>query len=231
MSQLLGKVAALYRYPVKSMIGETLDEAQIGWHGVDGDRRYAFLREGDPSGFPWLTAGRLDMLLKHAVEREGEHVFVRTPAGARYGIHDPALAAELSAAFGKPVRAVHLGSGVFDEAPISLMSQQSLESLGDAVGMPPLDPRRFRPNVLIDAHSGGYPEDQWVGRSISIGAARIRVALRDVRCGMVNMDPDTLERTPAVLKTIAAQRETCLGVYAYVEQPGLIRAGDPIMFY
>jgi uncharacterized protein len=231
MNQHLGTVAALYRYPVKSMIGETLDEAQIGWHGVDGDRRYAFLREGDPSGFPWLTAGRLDTLLRHAVERDGDQVFVRTPAGQRYAIHDPALAAELSAAFGKPVRAVHLGSGIFDEAPISLMSKQSLESLGEATGMPPLDPRRFRPNLLIDAISGGYPEDHWVGRSLAIGGARIRIALRDVRCGMVNMDPDTLAKTPAVLKTIATQRETCLGVYAYVEQPGLVRVGDPIMFY
>ena len=51
----IGTVKALFRHPVKSMRGEELDAATIGWHGVDGDRRYAFVKSDSPSGFPWLT--------------------------------------------------------------------------------------------------------------------------------------------------------------------------------
>jgi hypothetical protein len=224
----IGTVTAMYRYPVKSMAGESLDEASVGWHGIDGDRRYAFLRDDDTSHFPWLTANHLKTLLKHIPERDGDRFWVRTPNGARYEIFDRALAAEIGAAFGKPVRMVRYGSGIFDEAPISLLSRQSLASLADEAGTAPLDPRRFRPNLLVDADGGGYPEDLWVGRALIIGAARIRIALRDVRCAMVNMDPDTLTKSSAVLKTIGAQRDTCLGVYAHVEQPGLVRIGDRI---
>ena len=59
----LGRISAIFRYPVKSMAGELLDVAKLGWHGIEGDRRFAFRRATDTSGFPWLTAGKLPELL------------------------------------------------------------------------------------------------------------------------------------------------------------------------
>ena len=53
---VVGRVVALWRYPVKSMAGEELDGAEVSWHGLAGDRRWAFIRDGQArSGFPWLT--------------------------------------------------------------------------------------------------------------------------------------------------------------------------------
>ncbi|MBI4624967.1 MAG: MOSC N-terminal beta barrel domain-containing protein [Verrucomicrobia bacterium] len=55
----IGQVEAIFRYPVKSMGGERLEVAQLGWHGLEGDRRRAFRRIDDRSGFPWLTASKV----------------------------------------------------------------------------------------------------------------------------------------------------------------------------
>src|SRR6185312_1671951 len=59
----LGRISAIFRYPVKSMAGESLDVARLGWHGLEGDRRFAFRRLTDKSEFPWLSASKLPELL------------------------------------------------------------------------------------------------------------------------------------------------------------------------
>src|SRR5437016_6273642 len=59
----IGHVEAIFRYPVKSMSGERLEAARMGWHGLEDDRRLAFRRIDDRSGFPWLTASKLPDLL------------------------------------------------------------------------------------------------------------------------------------------------------------------------
>ena len=83
----IGQVEALFRYPVKSMGGEPLEAAGLGWHGLEGDRRLAFRRLDDRSGFPWLTAGKLPGLLLFSPRRReaasGElPSHIRTPDGA-----------------------------------------------------------------------------------------------------------------------------------------------------
>jgi uncharacterized protein YcbX len=67
----VGEVEALFRYPVKSMAGEVLEEVALGWHGLDGDRRLAFRKVGDRGGFPWLTATKLPELLQFTPVRRG----------------------------------------------------------------------------------------------------------------------------------------------------------------
>src|SRR5882724_11008495 len=84
----IGRVEAIFRYPVKSMGGERLATAELGWHGIEGDRRLAFRRLQDRSGFPWLSASKLPGLLLFAPQRgaggaEGDlPTHVRTPDGA-----------------------------------------------------------------------------------------------------------------------------------------------------
>ena len=72
MAIKIGEVEAIFRYPVKSMSGERLEVAELGWHGLDGDRRLAFRRMDDRSGFPWLSASRLPELLLYAPQRRDD---------------------------------------------------------------------------------------------------------------------------------------------------------------
>jgi uncharacterized protein len=89
---------------------------------------------------------------------------------------------------------------------------------------------RFRPNLLIDAHGdGAFPEDDWTGCTLRIGDALVRVDARDQRCVVVNVDPATAARDPIVLRTVARQRRTRLGVYGTTARPGRLAVGDPVV--
>jgi uncharacterized protein len=226
-----GRVAAIWRYPVKSMASEALESVEVSWHGLAGDRRWAFVQDGlERSGFPWLTIReRSDMWqfrpsFADPSRPDSSRTLVRTPDGRELDVVDPALAAEL----GSGVRVIKQNRGVFDVSPLSLTTTQSVAAIGELVGAE-LEPRRFRPNLLVEA-AGDEPfaEDQWVGSVLEIGSGRIRVDLRDERCVMVNVDPSTTERDAAVLKAIARERDACLGVYGSTVAPGRIAVGDPV---
>jgi uncharacterized protein YcbX len=225
----VGTVAELWRYPVKSMAGEHLEQAEISWHGVAGDRRWAFVRPGlERSSFPWLTIrerpemARFTPAFGDPARPEGSPTIVRTPEGEELDVADPQLAARL----GDGVRVIKQNRGIPDIAPLSLMSTATIAGLARLVDAR-LDVRRFRPNVLVEA-SGEFPEDAWVGRVLRIGDARMRVDQRDQRCVMINVDPDTTQRDAAVLKAVARERDSCLGVYGTTVQPGRVAVGDPV---
>lgn len=228
----VGRVAALWRYPVKSMAGEVLEAGDVSWHGLAGDRRWAFIRDGlVRSGFPWLTIReRPDMghYRPRFVEPERPDespTVVRTPSGRELDVVDPALAAEL----GPGVQVIKQHQGVFDTMPLALITTGTVAGLGALVGAE-LDVQRFRPNLLIETADGdGFPEDTWVGLVLRIGGLRMRVDQRDQRCVMVNVDPVTTERDPAILRAIARERQACLGVYGSTVQPGRAAAGDPVV--
>jgi len=227
---MVGRVAALWRYPVKSMAAEQLDGAEVSWHGLAGDRRWAFIREEQVrSSFPWLTI-RERPELAHYRPRFAEPdrpnaspTLVRTPGGAELDVADPALAAEL----GPGVRVIKQNRGVFDTMPLSLLTMQTLAGLGRLADTD-LAPGRFRPNLLVDASGRDFPEDTWVGRVLRIGGLRMRVDQRDRRCVMVTIDPVTLRRNPAILRAIARERDGWLGVYGSTVEPGRVAVGDPV---
>lgn len=219
----VGRVVALWRYPVKSMGYEALEGVEVSWHGLAGDRRWAFIRDGMVrSGFPWLTMRELPELA-HYLPRYASPTLVRTPSGAEFDVADPALAAEL----GPGVRVIKQDRGIFDTFPLSLMTIQTVASIAHLAGAT-LGPERFRPNLLVDAFGGDFPEDGWVGRVLRIGGLRMRVDKRDGRCVMVNIDPVTLEKNPAVLRAIARERGNQLGVYGTTVEPGRVTVGDPV---
>jgi MOSC domain-containing protein len=227
---VVGRVVALWRYPVKSMAAEELDGTEVSWHGLAGDRRWAFIRDGQVrSGFPWLTMRERPELARYRpffAERarpNASPTLVRTPSGAELDVADPALAAEL----GPGVRVIKQDRGIFDTMPLSLLSTQTLAGLGRLAGTG-LAATRFRPNLLIDAGGPGFPEDAWVGQVLRIGGLRMRVDQRDKRCVMVTIDPVTLHRNPAVLRAIARERDNQLGVYGSAVQPGRVAVGDPV---
>ena len=228
---VIGRVVALWRYPVKSMAAEPLDHVEASWQGFAGDRRWAFIRAGQVrSGFPWLTIRERPEMARYRPRfaepgrPDASATLVRTPAGAELDAADPALAAEL----GPGVRVIKQDRGIFDTMPLSLLTTQTLAGLGRLAGAE-LDAGRFRPNILVDAAAGpDFPEDRWVGRVLRAGGLRMRVDQRDKRCVMVTIDPVTLERNPAVLRAIARERDARLGVYGSAVEPGRIAVGDPV---
>src|SRR5262245_22602059 len=165
----IGHVEALFRYPVKSMSGEPLEAAELGWHGLDGDRRLAFRRIDDRSGFPWLTASKLPELIRFAPRQRGPALsgdlptHVRTPEGVELELFGPELAADVGRRHGSPVEMMHLNRGIFDEASISVITSTTVGEIGRLASQQP-DVRRFRPNILIaSVRSVPFEEDAWVG--------------------------------------------------------------------
>jgi uncharacterized protein YcbX len=229
--ELLGRVVALFRYPVKSMAGESLEEVEVGWNGLIGDRRWAFVRGGlVRSGFPWLTIRESPRMWHYQprfadeTDPEKSMTLVRTPDGDDFEIVDPALAQQL----GHDSHVIKQSRGIFDDMPLSLITTQTIASLEARVGTD-LEPRRFRPNLVIESANGGdAPENEWIGEVLQIGEMQMRVDQRDKRCVMINVDPVTTEKNPLVLRTVAQEQDKCLGVYGTIVRPGLITVGSPV---
>jgi uncharacterized protein YcbX len=233
----IGELKALFRYPVKSMSGEALKAAELGWHGLDGDRRLALRRIDDRSGFPWLTATKLPELILFAPVRraaEGLPTHVRTPEGEELALFSQQLAAEVSRRHGSPVEMTHLNRGIFDEASISVITSATVDGMSELVGHH-LDVRRFRPNILVSSlRSDPFEEDSWVRGLLSFGegdeAATIGITNRDERCAMVNFDPDSARPAPEVLKAVVRERDNKAGVYGTVIRRGRLAVGQPVFF-
>ena len=148
---------------------------------------------------------------------------VRTPAGAELDVVDPALAAEL----GDGVRVIKQDRGVFDTMPLSLITTQTIAALGELVGRE-LDARRFRPNLLVAAADGAPSGGAWVGAVLRIGGMRMRVDQRDERCVIVNVDPVTTERDPAILRALARERRVVPRRLRLDGRAGRVAVGDPV---
>lgn len=235
----VGEIETLFRYPVKSMRGEPVQAADLGWHGLAGDRRLAFRRLDDRGGFPWLTATRLPELILYAPERQtpppGESLptHVRTPEGAALPLFGSELAAHIGGLVGAPVEMMHLDRGIFDEACLSVISSATVREVSRLAEQQP-EVRRFRPNVLLAPRRPlPFEEDEWVGGVLSFGGsegAAIGVTNRDERCAMVNLDPDSARPDALVLKQIVRLRDNKAGVYGSVIRRGRLAVGQPVFF-
>jgi uncharacterized protein YcbX len=244
----VGRISAIFRYPVKSMAGQLLDVARLGWHGIDGDRRFAFRRLADKSEFPWLSASKLPELLLykpfgHDSNDNGKNgglpTHVQTPDGKEYELLSDELRQEVSSRYGSDLELMNLKHGIFDEGCISVISLGTVHSIAreSGRGVDLCDLRRFRPNVVIEtAGAEPFAEDSWVGRTLIFGermfgensAAAVSVTMRDERCVMVNFDPDTAERDSAVMKTVVRLNENYAGVYGTVIRAGELRVGQVV---
>ncbi|MFL6604821.1 MAG: MOSC domain-containing protein [Steroidobacteraceae bacterium] len=229
----IGRVVGLWRYPVKSMAAEPLTEVDVSWHGLAGDRRWAFIRNGvTQSGFPWLTLReRNDMSYYRPSfvdpsQPDKSSTIVRTPSGVVFDVTDPALGGEI---WPQGARVMKHNCGVFDTFPLSLITTQTIARLSDMVGAR-LDVQRFRPNILVEAtEQASFPEDSWVGCVLRIGGMRMRVDKRDGRCVVITIDPVTTERNPLILRAVARDRQGCLGVYGSTVEPGRAAVNDLVL--
>ncbi|HEV8139975.1 MAG TPA: MOSC domain-containing protein [Pyrinomonadaceae bacterium] len=237
----VGYVREITHYPVKSMAGIAAESAILGWHGVAGDRRFAFRRIGADNGFPWLSASKLpELLLYQPVgldESTGEPLptHVRTPTGSRLELHSAELISDIAGRLGNAVELMQLKHGIFDEAPISVISQSTITCIGREAGLEgELDRRRFRANILVETGSAEpFLEDNWVGGTLVFGDSEVagpavHVTMPDVRCVMINLDPDTAAKDARLMKTVVKLNQNNAGVYATVVRTGVISVGNPV---
>ncbi|HVD95810.1 MAG TPA: MOSC domain-containing protein [Candidatus Limnocylindria bacterium] len=255
---IIGKVDSLWRYPVKSMRGEELDEAFAGFSGVYGDRVFAFRSSASPEGFPYFTARQQQKLLQYRprfrypdkaarpinlteAEKMGANplsadpselvVDVQTPDGKALAIDDPALIEMLQGDVDQKHQLTLMRSerAMTDCRPFSMFSLQSARQLAEETGTP-MDKRRFRANVYVDLTSAqGFAENEFVGRSLRIGPKVVVAILeRDARCMMITLDPDTGEKSPVILKKVAQAHDGMAGVYGAVMVEGMLHKGDSV---
>jgi len=234
----IGQVEAIFRYPVKSMGGERLEAAELGWHGIEGDRRLAFRRLNNRSGMPWLTASKLPELVRFAAQRHGDGApgdlptHIRMPEGAEMAVFGEELAAEVGRRYGAPVEMMQLNHGIFDEASISVISSETVREVARLAAVDP-DVRRFRPNVVIRSlRSVPFEEDEWLGGVLSFGegddAPAVTVTMRDVRCAMLNLDPDSARPAPEVMKAVVRANQNNAGIYGSVTRIGRLAVGQTV---
>jgi len=255
---LIGTVESLWRYPVKSMRGEELDEMFAGYAGVYGDRVFAFTSSLSPKGFPFFTGRDQRQMIRYRArfrnpekaarpinlaeaESSGANpisanaselmIEVETPDGKTIAIDDPALIDNLRVNIdGKhELKLLRSDKAITDCRPLSIFAVQSAKKLGEETGVK-VDKRRFRANVYLDlTSSDGFAENQFVGKTLRIGSkVVVSVLERDPRCMMITLDPDTAEKTPAILKQVAQAHEGMAGVYGAVLVQGMIRKGDSV---
>ena len=206
-------VAELWRYPVKSLAGERLDEAEISADGIPGDR---LVQVYDAEGriVTSRTTPRL-LGLKGSLSPMGETLV----NGHAWTV--PEVGAAIEAAAGPGARLVRDdGPDRFDVLPLLVATDGAVNALG-------LDRRRFRPNILV-AGVDGLAERDWPGRRARVGGAIIGFKKLRGRCVMTTYDPDTLEQDPTVLRRIVQEMGGRLALDTYVVRGGRVAAGDPV---
>ena len=270
-------VTHIYRYPVKSMMGETLSEADIGEAGIPGDRGWAVRDEkrggirggkkipqlmtltaqsgavaplitapdGDSASantdginqwlsdklnhpvtlWPLLPADQLDHYRRGAPDTEDFEQELRTVFGRLPDEPLPDLTGfEVLLEFESPP------GTYFDAFPISIMSQQSLNTMNQLEGESQFDVRRFRPNLLVDIPETDhpFPEQAWVGKTLSIGSVTLKIDMTCPRCSMTTHSFDDLPQDAQIMRKLVANSEGNLGIYASVVQAGRVTAGDSV---
>ena len=229
----LGVIQSIARYPVKSMPGETLEEVALGFQGVPGDRRYAFVQQEAKGQFPWLTGREAHDMMRYRTVWDSSgarpRVLVTTPEGQSYAVDSDELCADIAARGGRPVYLLADHRGNYDIAHVSLIAVPTIERLCEQAAVP-VDHRRFRMNLMVDTGGPPFVEADWIGKVLRIGdTARIAITEPDGRCAMITLDPDSGAQLPAVLRATAELNGNNAGVYATVLTPGPVRVGDRVV--
>lgn len=250
-SSRFAQVGSLWRYPVKSMRGESCDELRLEERGVAGDRAFGVFDLGSGT---IVSAKREGRLLGAVADLSSGELVVRLPDGREHGrgeILDECLSRWLE----RPVRlidAATFGAGTYecpedydrddselvqwegpsgsfvDESPLHLLTTADLEQL--ALERPDLqwDVRRFRPNVVVDAAPDSLGLLQ-PGQRLQLGDVEVEIQKGCSRCVMTTRhQPESLERQLDILRHVSKAHNNVIGVRAKVVRTGLIRVGDPV---
>jgi uncharacterized protein YcbX len=269
----------LYRYPVKSMLGEAVIAVSVTEGGLCGDRVYAVLDETGAVGSAKHPRKWGALLRCRSRLDESGVVRVVLPDGTAVSVEDPDLDLRLSKLLGRQVfvsaavpehgrleRAVPAYEGgvpevmresaavddtgesittgsvapgtFFDFGQVHLVTTAALARMRTVYPAGDFDARRFRPNLVVDAHGGqGFPEDAWLGSRLRVGEALFRVVVPTPRCVIPTLGHDELPPDPGIMRAVARDhripvfdlgRLSCLGVYLDVLEAGTVRVGDSV---
>ena len=254
----VGTIESIWRYPVKSMKGEQLDEAFVAFAGLMGDRLYGVVKGHGNPGFPWHTAREQESLLRyqprykhHSATLKPEHleaaqgmapgiiplypvaeqfaVEVETPEGERYNLEDGTFLEHLKTVTNDQSLSLKFTQrSQYDCRPLALFSLQLADILTRELETA-IDKRRFRANLYVDWNEDKPYEIELVGKRLKIGETlEINVLERDPRCKMITLDPDTAAANPQIIKHVSQAHEGFAGVYGAILVEGVVKAGDPI---
>ncbi|QRG68410.1 MOSC domain-containing protein [Brevibacillus choshinensis] len=232
----VGRLQSIFRHPVKAMRGEQLTHCQVDAFGLYGDRGYYFLDESRNGKY--LSADVVPALLGYAAtftEQSADEQYPEIRVVAKDGsVHTwgDSLFDHVAQTAKRPIlpkRSTPLEGGKNWEDHILLVTDASLREIARLIGEEQLDPRRFRGNlVVVLEEDEPFAEDRWMGKQIRIGDVVLQVNRHCERCMYVNIDPDTLEMNPAVLKACVKRHDNHFGVYASVITPGEVAEGDAV---
>ncbi|MDF2825134.1 MAG: hypothetical protein K0R68_2542 [Mycobacterium sp.] len=260
------RVTSLYRYPVKSMLGESVRELAVDPAGARGDRRWALIDTQTGHIASAKQARLWRTLLQCTAADDGADVRIGLPDGGTLMAGDTDAAARLSEFLGRPVEVLAIrpagatleradpeqvldqgwdaevdsplielaevapGDSFVDYAPLHVVTTSTLEHIG-------VEAARYRPNIVLECPAGTppYSENDWAGRVLTIGGARLQVLTATPRCVVPTLEHGALPRDQRALRTPAAENRVpsingdvlpCAGVYLEVHNAGVLRVGD-----
>jgi uncharacterized protein YcbX len=225
-----GTVAALWRYPVKSMLGEELDASAVGERGLAGDRAYALVDRETGKVVSGKNPGRRGAVMFECRAAfleppdpgaaDAPPAIVRLPDGSTVRTDDSGVDDVISRALDRPVwlrarapepaviddEQIALLSppgSFFDAAPVHVVTTASLDALGAASPSGRFDARRFRPNILVATDAVGFVDNEWVDTTLHVGAAvALHLVMAVPRCVMTTLAQDDLPADKTILRTV-----------------------------
>tara|TARA_B110001469_G_C9603879_1_gene300106 strand:+ start:596 stop:1291 length:696 start_codon:yes stop_codon:yes gene_type:complete len=223
-----GKIESLWRYPVKSLIGESLSSFEINDRGVSGDRLYAVsnLDGKFGSGKDTRRFRRIDGLFSMSAVTTENGISINFPDGKVLTDNDPSINDQLSQTLGQSVTLTKEDNVPhFDDGAIHILTTSSLSLLHDQLPQCGIDPRRFRPNIVI---AGQLHDQELLGKIVNIGTATLEITHKTERCRMITIDRPGLESRPEILKMVSQNFGLNFGVYARVISIGSVSVGDTV---
>jgi uncharacterized protein YcbX len=235
-SETVGRILKIWRYPVKSLGGESMTVVSLlPGDGIAGDRAFvlhapetgAIVQASRPKDWP----GAMDTAAAYIVGDSGA-IRYTLPDGTEVSSIDPAAASLLAKALGRPVALIESADvGRIKDGDVHLLTTASLAAMAALHPEGRFEARRFRPNLVIESPAGaeGFAENGWVGRRLRIGEAVMRVSDRTVRCVLPTLAQGDLPKDPDILRTVTKNNGGDAGVYAMIETPGRIRVGADLV--
>ncbi|RWC91369.1 MAG: MOSC domain-containing protein [Mesorhizobium sp.] len=242
----IGSVAELWRYPASSLAGERLEAIAVGTDSIEGDRMFGLVDVSDNEiarpdrDAKWHKVPRIRTRLNHDRELEiaipgGDWLSAPGPECDRAVSNYLGFAASIRP-FGRenapPAYAGPLTQARYKKAPIHLLTTASLARLKALHPDGAADPRRFRPNIVVDMApvDGSFPETEWIGRKLAIGDLVLTISEPCRRCGFTIIAQDGFDNDPGILRNLVRYNAHNLGVYCTVDKPGRVDIGAPMRF-
>ncbi len=239
----IGRVAALWRYPVQSLRGERVETLIVGTEKSVGDRGYGIF---DPEAGHIAISARgkrrwrplVTWSARYLAEPQADAplppVEIGFDDGSKLRSDAPDVDAQLAARLGWDAKFVRIADSVpaYKHAPIHALTSATLETLHRLHPAGRFEPPRFRPNLFIETEArDGFVESDWLGRQLSVGGTRLKIDEHTVRCVMTTLPQGDLPQDAGILATVTEANRQHAGVYCGVTQPGTMRLDDPVILH